>query len=457
MICDRNNKRSKTVIGKIVLVLSLFAFSCDDIENNWERPNDMSSYIPDYCIQLIGSHGISGKVAYFNYTPSIYGDFDLWQLKIKSIDYYIDDELIKTDTQEPYSFKFSTVLSEGKHKLNLNVKIVDLVNNKEIVIHPMKEFEVKSSGNSENDTNQNPSLDDGLLMNASWSYSGNDVYINVNSLELTTILKNAGWVIKEVDYYLDEKLLETVTEEPFVFYYHVEDLKLGAHPFLAKAKVVNSSNGKETELINAHEINIKRGYNFYLDLNQYVKNGEPLTAKLFLLEKRSDPGCQIKSVTYYVDDLKIGVVTKAPYEMSYNLPEDDKTHTLTAYVSYTDGTKAGDVTMRYTDIQHIKSTTWIDDFGVKGSHYFFVGDLMECFAKVYLGEKYASDDTLTEEVKFYLDDTFLGESTTFPYTCEYEFSATDVGKHKLRIECSIYENSRLIDKKIDYIDIIVSD
>ena len=69
----------------------------------------MQPYIPDYCIGTNGSWYVSGSIASFNLEPRVYADFDFWQLEIVSIEYYIDDELVKTDKQEPYSFVYTAV------------------------------------------------------------------------------------------------------------------------------------------------------------------------------------------------------------------------------------------------------------------------------------------------------------------------------------------------------------
>ena len=124
-------------------VMAFLFVSCEDDES-WERPSDMKLYIPDYCIAILGSRSVSGSMASFNLEPRVHADFDFWQLKIVSIDYYIDEELIETDLQEPYAFVYTAEgLSKGIHKLILKVKINDMVSGEDIVISPTIEFEIK--------------------------------------------------------------------------------------------------------------------------------------------------------------------------------------------------------------------------------------------------------------------------------------------------------------------------
>ena len=151
MKINNNKKRLRDLCCLIVALFtaSTLFFACEDSES-WERPSDMTPYIPDYCIGTNGSWYVSGNMARFNFKPHVYADFDFWKLKVVSIDYYIDDELVQTDKQEPYSFIYTAVgLSTGVHKFIMKVKIKDMVSGKDITISPTKEFEVKENESSE--------------------------------------------------------------------------------------------------------------------------------------------------------------------------------------------------------------------------------------------------------------------------------------------------------------------
>lgn len=241
---------SKTTLIAVVSSLMMVFVSCEEMESEiWERPNDLSSYIPDYSVALNGSWSLSGNTASFNLEPHVFADFDYWQLKIKSIDYYIDDDLIKTDTKEPYSFVYTApMLSEGRHLLIARVKIEDLVNHKEIVISPTKDFEVKASSQ--------PDASNGLSYSASWSKYGNNAYINIDKVGILSSLSDSGWTLASVSFYLDEELIDTIYEEPFGITYTAKDLGEGKHYFYIKGKVVNTSNSQELELIREIEIDI---------------------------------------------------------------------------------------------------------------------------------------------------------------------------------------------------------
>lgn len=239
---------SKVVLS--VIVLSSIMVSCEEIENEtWERPDDLSSYIPEYCILFTGNWSVSGNLANFNLEPSVFADFDYWQLKIKSIDYYIDETFIKTETQEPFSFTYTTpILTEGKHQLIAKVKIEDLVNHNEIVISPTKDFEVESSSQ--------PDASNGLTYSASWNNSDNNIYFHIDEVGLWSSLIDSGWTLASVSFYFDNNLINTSYEEPFGIAYTAKDLSKGKHYFTIKGKAVNISSSQELELTREIEVEI---------------------------------------------------------------------------------------------------------------------------------------------------------------------------------------------------------
>lgn len=247
-------KNIKTVFRNLLFAITTFCtatlVSCEKIEGEmWERPDDLSSYIPNYSISLTGSWSVSGNIASFNIEPYVFADFAYWQLRIKSIDYYIDDVLIKTDTQEPYSFNYTAPgLSVGHHQLIANVKLEDLVNHKEILISPTKDFEVEPSSQ--------PDTSDGLLYSASWSQSGNNVYFSIKDIRVWSPLTESGWTLTTVSFYFDDKLIETLYNKPFNFTYAARDLSQGNHYLVLKGKIVNTLNAQEMELTREIEVTI---------------------------------------------------------------------------------------------------------------------------------------------------------------------------------------------------------
>jgi len=240
---------SRILLFAVVLSLTTLV-SCEKIENGaWERPDDMSSYIPDHIITFTGNWNISGNIANFNLEPHTFADFDYWQLKIKSIDYYIDEVLIKTDTKEPYSFIYTVPnLSEGQHQLIAKVKIEDLVNHRELAIFSTKNFEVKPTSQ--------PDSPNGLTYGASWSKSGNNAYFNVSHVDIWSSLVDSGWTLTSVSFYFDNKLINTVHEKPFGITYTAKALSKGKHYFIIKGEVVNASISQEIELVRDIEIDV---------------------------------------------------------------------------------------------------------------------------------------------------------------------------------------------------------
>lgn len=240
---------SRTLLFAVVLSLTTFV-SCEEIGGEtWKRPDDMSPYIPDSSVVFRGSWSISGSVASFNLEPRVFANFDYWQLKIKSIDYYIDGNLIKTETKEPYSLIYTEPgLAEGRHQLVANVKIEDLVNHREIVISPVNEFEIKPGSQ--------PDSFEGLMYTAGWTKSGNNAYINIDNVGIWSSLVDSGWSLTSVSFCFDNELIDTVYEEPFGITYTAKDLSKGKHYLVIKGKVVNVSNSQELELVSEIEIDM---------------------------------------------------------------------------------------------------------------------------------------------------------------------------------------------------------
>lgn len=241
---------SRMLLFTVVLFSTTILISCEKMEDEtWERPDDMLSYIPDYSIIFTGSYSVSGNIASFDLEPRIFADFDYWQLKIKSIAYYIDETFIKTDTKEPYSFVYTVPkLSEGQHQLIAKIKIEDLVNHREYVISPTKDFEVKPYSQSDSSN--------GLMCSASWSKSGNSVYFNISNVSIWGALIDSGWTLTSVCFFFDNELIDTIYEEPFGIAYTAKDLNKGKHYFIIKGKIVNASNAQELELVREIEIDM---------------------------------------------------------------------------------------------------------------------------------------------------------------------------------------------------------
>ena len=197
------------------------------------------------------------------------------------------------------------------------------------------------------------------------------------------------------------------------------------------------------------------GMNFYVDYNQYIKPGELLVATPYFLNKRSDSGCEIKSVTYWVDDEKVETKNSAPFALSYNLPVDDKKHKLDVSISYSDGTGTQRIYyMTFSGIQFMTADTHEYVEKLKGSNNFFVGDELSCYAKVYRGDNV----TGTDAVKIYIDDKFLGESSSFPYSIDYKLTSSDIGRHQLKFEWTSYDETGNVTKmQNSYTSFIVSE
>lgn len=233
-----------------IMFSTVILSSCKKIEDElWERPDDLSSYIPDISIIFTGNWSITGDLATFDLKPDAFADFDYWQLKIKSIDYYIDETFIKHENKEPYKFAYTIPkLSQGAHRLIAKVVIEDLANHREYVIYPTKEFEVMPFSQSDSSK--------GFICNVGWSKSGNTINISINNISILSSLVNSGWVLKSVSIYFDNELINTISKEPFNLNYTARNVNNGEHHVIITGDIFNSINNQETALVKKVEIDI---------------------------------------------------------------------------------------------------------------------------------------------------------------------------------------------------------
>lgn len=440
--CKYLQKHNFWGIALTLIVMQAFV-ACEELVESWQRPADMSPYVSDDCVLTTGSWSVYGQTAAFNIEVVPFADFDYWQLKMESVDFFIDGGLVAKDGQAPFCFNHTAEgLDVGSHQLLMKVTLKDLVSGRDIVISPVKDFEIGTDDGEQGGGNLDggdmaPDPEHSLSVSASWSYSGNSVSIIVSSVDLLPHLVDAGWKLLSVDFFIDDNSIGAVSVTPYSFKKTVGGLSRGTHYFKIKAKAVNSVNGEERELTSTSELRIGPGVNFYVDYNKFISVGALLEATPYFLDKRSDPSeCEIKSVSYIVDGELVDVADIPPYSLAYNLQQDDLSHSLEVLVSYSTSTVNNAVfSMSFADIRFMQPDTHECQGLLKGKSTFFLGDELECVAKVYCGENVEESET----VKVYLDDKFLGESSFFPYSCRYTLEHSDLGEHELRFEWTIYD------------------
>ena len=238
----------------VTILLGIFLFSlnsCEKEESNWNRPTDISPYVPSDIIGLSGGFGCDGTYVDISYTISFWNRLDFWQLKVNSIEYYIDDELIESQEEEPYSIIYhGKNLSEGKHKFTIRANFTDLCSNKKFSVDKIKEFDIIAPNVQVDQSKVN------LYTTYSMTTSSNSIWFNLQEVILSSELKNANWNITSVTYYLDEEKIGESSTEPFSFTYSAE-LSLGKHYIKLTANIHNSTTNQNETVERIIEAEIK--------------------------------------------------------------------------------------------------------------------------------------------------------------------------------------------------------
>jgi len=255
---------------------------------------------------------------------------------------------------------------------------------------------------------------------------------------LDTNLEYWGLRVKNIRYYVDDTLLETVSSSPYGMACPVADIGLGDHTLKAKITVC----GEECDdavLEKSDDFNVpstnstKQTYaRIYVDYN-YVCKGENFQLTPYILEERSPEGSKITKVEYYWDNKLIETKTASPFTWSYPVTDEAGTsHSVKAVIRYSYGSNS-------TGIYNFSFDTYtiMDD---DDCHYWWTrklsdnddvyqnGETVEGVAKCYQGKNYTDKISL----KLYYDDKLIGESSTFPYEIDYKLVNQSVGFHTFK-------------------------
>lgn len=218
----------KSLICFLLLVLN----SCNE-DTLWDRPTDMCNYVPNECIVVTGNCDISNNSANFHYLISLCGNLDFWQLEVKSVDFYIDDDLIDSKAKSPYNFNYRAIyLDKGIHLFTVRVNFIDLYANNEFFVEKTENIEITSEESPIDDKENN------ILSSHTIKISGSSVDISIREVLLSNKLSLANWQIDSMEYYLDDELIGNSNDTPFAFTYSAV-LQRGEHKFKLHANINN--------------------------------------------------------------------------------------------------------------------------------------------------------------------------------------------------------------------------
>ena len=156
--------------------------------------------------------------------------------------------------------------------------------------------------------------------------SNGEKYV-VYSPYMSENFENWGLSVKKVDYYVDGKLFESATSEPFDLMIKLSALGEGKHALLAKILVVGEYCDDLTlevkdEFVVSENNTVTDFVDFYIDSN-HVGNGGTLYVNPILNVQRSSPGTKIEEIKYYWDGKLVLTKTTAPFVWNTQVVDED--------------------------------------------------------------------------------------------------------------------------------------
>lgn len=196
-------KKVLSSILRVVLFATIIFFSSCNDENagEYKLTGDISSFIPDDAYNL----SVTRSDVYISYAPYLSENFEVWGLKIRKVDYYVDGKMYSSTESKPFDILLKkSDFENGQHSLKAKMHIVgDYCD--ETILEVSDDF----YGETTDDSNYF------------------DCYIDYNKVENGELLvvepllnaerSSPGTKIDKVDYYWDGQLAETATKAPFTW------------------------------------------------------------------------------------------------------------------------------------------------------------------------------------------------------------------------------------------------
>lgn len=242
--------------------------------------------------------------------------------------------------------------------------------------------------------------------------------------------------IKSVDYYIDNKLTKTSTEEPYDFYINLSELPEGDHTLLAKicvcGKKCDDTYLEVTDNFMAFPSSVQLYKDIFIDYN-FINEGEKFVITPILNELRSSPGCQIDKVEYYWDNKLTATKTQAPYTWDSQIVTDKEPHDWRVYVRYSfNGKNESSYNYGFSNYRTLKEDNHFTVWNVmSGRNDFSLGESIPSIIKSYRGKNFKDKVS----AKLYFDDTLIAETSSFPFKNEFKLTNQSIGIHKMK--CAI--------------------
>lgn len=280
---------------------------------------------------------------------------------------------------------------------------------------------------------------DATILNGSDGYA----YMKFSPI-VRTDLSLWGLQLKSAKYYVDEELVGTGSSSEQTLDTKRNTLSAGTHNVKALFTIDGEECNDVTIDIEDDKFVISSnldGY-FYIDYN-YVTKGDILHVELYPPREND---IHINKVTYTWDGTSYESTT-APYDWKHQVTEDIGTeHNLTVGISCTEGSSQITYTMSNSGIKiRGEEDEIISTALLYGIQEYQNGQTIQLNSKSYIGS--AKKDSY--EIKYYLDNKLVGQTSSFPYTFKYKLSNESVGIHRLKSQ-AILKNEDGTEKSSSY-------
>lgn len=242
-----------------------------------------------------------------------------------------------------------------------------------------------------------------------------------------------GLYIKQIDYYLNDKLIGTCTDAPFAYSDHFDTFETNSY----KAKAVITIGGKKCDdytFIKEKNISIQTSFRrplaLFMDYN-YVSSGEIFNFTPVIIKDQSSPTAEITKVNYKFGDESIDITT-SPFTFSRVVTEPDESSIpFTANITYRDSSSATSYSYGFSTSIKVGGEMYRHSAGFQSSNRFYKNNqILPLYAKVYPGKGYVNSVFRTT---FQLDGKEIASTTDFQFLLNYPLSNLSQGVHVLRI------------------------
>ena len=280
-----------------------------------------------------------------------------------------------------------------------------------------------------------------VRLSASYNY-GNNKYFHMTAEPYFYFSPDEwGIEIEKVDYYVDDKYIQTETVSPFSIEYDSDNWYTGAHN--VRADITISGKNIDTFVLQAKRVidnssSQERAADIWFDYN-FATTGQEFTISGNLNSKRSSSNTIVNSFSAKWDDVSMGEKTATPYKLGRVVTEPAGTsHSVNATLYYIQGNTRLSYGFTMNDYEIPGPTTVRQMFRFKSRYNDYQnGEILEGIARLFVGSEVKS----TYELELYLDNGLIAKTKEFPYELSYKLENLEIGEHDIKEQWTRFDES----------------